>query len=49
MIGMANPTYLKEPSDKIVMTSLAIFMAIGLSYGTWGVFSMAFGINKVDP
>lgn len=47
VIGMDNPTYLKEPNDRIIMAFMFSGLVVGCSTILFGLGSMAFGVNKV--
>ena len=45
--GAENPTYLKEPSDKVLFGIAVGGLTIGSLSILKGLYSMSFGINKV--
>ena len=44
--GAENPTYLKEPTDKIIIGVAVIGCTVGVLNIFSGLYSMANGINK---
>lgn len=45
-IGAENPTYLKEPGDKIMFAISVTGLATGMYVILNGLYSMSYGINK---
>lgn len=43
-----NPTYLKEPGDRIIFSLAIGGLAVGVSTIFYGLYSMSFGINKLQ-
>ena len=46
-IGAADPTYLKEPTDKIIFGVMVGMTLVGTANIMSGLYSMSFGVNKV--
>lgn len=46
--GAENPTYLKEPGDKLFVTLGFAGMTVGLVCVLRGLYSMSFGVNKIQ-
>jgi hypothetical protein len=44
--GAADPTYLKEPTDKVVFGVAVGGMTVGVMTILSGLYSMSFGVNK---
>lgn len=47
LAGADNPTYLKEPGDKVMVGLALTGMTVGLVCIFRGLYNMSFGINKV--
>jgi hypothetical protein len=47
-IGLENPTYLKEPGDKLVVAFGFLSVTVGLTMIFRGLYSMTFGVNKIQ-
>ena len=45
--GAADPTYLKEPSDKIIFGVMVGMTFLGTANIMSGLYSMSYGVNKV--
>jgi hypothetical protein len=45
--GADNPTYMKEPADKLINLIGATGLAIGIASILNGLYNMSNGINKV--
>ena len=43
-----QPTYLKEPGDQVVFYAAVAGAFVGIATVFYGLFSMSFGINKVQ-
>ena len=44
--GAADPTYLKEPTDKVVFGVAVVGMSVGVLTIVNGLYSMSYGVNK---
>ncbi|RYH23228.1 hypothetical protein EON65_18125 [archaeon] len=45
--GADNPTYLKEPGDKVNVTVAFLGVSLGVSVILKGLWDMSWGVNKV--
>ena len=45
--GAENPTYLKEPTDKVFVAVAFTGLFIGVSCIVKGLYDMSYGINKL--
>jgi hypothetical protein len=46
--GEANPTWLKQPSDKLVAGAGAVLAGIGIVKATIGTYRLASGKGKIE-
>jgi hypothetical protein len=46
-LGAENPTYLKEPSDKIIFGIMCFGAVLGSMQVLGGLYSMSLGVNKL--
>ena len=46
-VGAENPTYLKEPVDKVVFGLAVGGLVVGTTCIVKGLYDMSYGINKV--
>ena len=44
--GAADPTYLKEPTDKVIFGAAVVGMSVGVLTIVNGLYSMSYGVNK---
>merc|ERR1712129_56638 len=47
-LGAENPTWLKQPGDKVATSAVFGFASVGLIYTTFGYYNMANGTGKIE-
>jgi hypothetical protein len=46
-IGAADPTFLKEPADKVIFGVMSGLCLFGCTNILTGLYSMSYGVNKL--